>query len=543
MCKKFRTPAQRMADEVVGLMRSRATVILVKTPEELRAERSVIEAVMAAKCAVYCCDTATGITDAAGNEVPPGKKANVPEAWLATLRDCQEKSVWIFRDPPIFGQCDPRLIRMLRHLARWLPGQSPSRTIVILSPRGDLPPELSDSVVTVSLDLPDREEIGNIFDTVVRAQKPAEDNKDEKRQAVYDKAAASPRMENVEAAVGLTAAAVARCYTKSIVTHGGSIVPAAVSAMKREVVSREMGLEWYEKDSRGMKGVAGLLRLKTWLKKRRLAFSEAARKYGLPLPRGVIIVGVPGGGKSLTAKCVAAEWDKPLIRMDVAAMMGSLVGQSEERTRRALATVDAVGECILWIDELEKAFAGAASTTDSGVGSRQFGIFLTWMNERKGGSFIIATANNVRALPPEFLRKGRFDEIWAVDLPTMSERADILKVTLDKVGRSDAPVNAQEVANVCRDFTGSEIAALVDDAMFAAFADGARQITTEDLIVASREIIPLAKTAAEQITSLREWVKAGRARAASEPEETKPATLGGATVDLSGMVDAPTGEN
>ena len=518
---KVRTPAQVMAAKVVGLSRANAKVIHVCTGEEFRSIMAIAEEAAKSKAAVFCADSLLGITDAKGDEVPPGRKATSPESWLMAVRDCPVKSIWVMKDllQPGYMQ-DPRIVRTIRHLAQWLVQQEPSRTIVLLSPRNNAaPPELSDVIVPVDLDLPDRTELGQIFDTAVMGQRPADGETDVKKIEAYAKAKASPRAESVEAAVGLSSSGAILCYKQSIVTHKGTIDPVLIAKEKGRII-KGAGIELYPPDEGGLsESVAGLELMKEWLEGRRGAFSEEAKAYGLPKPKGIIIVGVPGGGKSLTAKCVSTTWQLPLIRLDIGRMMGGIVGDTEANTESAFKRIKAVGNCIVWLDEIEKSFAGLGGSHDGGVAMRQFGLFLTWMNEREGGSFVIATANNVQALPPEFLRKGRFDEIWAVDLPTTKEREAILRVALRKNKRDKVMIDAHAVAVATKNFVGSEIACLVVDAMYAAFADKAREITTEDLLRAAKRVIPLAITAAEKITALRDWVKSGKARPASLPEE------------------------
>jgi SpoVK/Ycf46/Vps4 family AAA+-type ATPase len=229
-------------------------------------------------------------------------------------------------------------------------------------------------------------------------------------------------------------------------------------------------------------------------------------------------VGVPGCGKSLTAKAIATAWGRPLLRLDLGALKSKYVGDSESNLRKALEVIKSVGPCVVWLDEVEKALAGATQGgADGGVSSDALGTILSWMQERTGEAFVIATANDVSALPPELLRKGRFDELWFVDLPTTKERAEVLKAALREYNRQGVKIDAMKVAEACVDFTGSEIAAIVPDALYAAFADKKRQINTNDLVSAASKVVPLAKTARDKITKLREWASAN-ARRATTPE-------------------------
>jgi SpoVK/Ycf46/Vps4 family AAA+-type ATPase len=248
---------------------------------------------------------------------------------------------------------------------------------------------------------------------------------------------------------------------------------------------------------------------------RRAAFTPAARAYGLPAPKGALLVGVPGCGKSLTAKAIATALSMPLLRLDFGALKGKFVGESEGNIRKALKVAESMAPCVVWIDEIEKALGGATGPQgDGGVSADALGNFLSWMQDRQGSVFVIATANDVSALPPELLRKGRFDDLFFVDLPTAVERKGVLSAALKAHGRDVSSIDLAAVSAVTADFTGAEIAALVPDSMFAAFADGARPITTADLVGAAKNTAPLARTAAEKITKLREWSK-GRARPAS----------------------------
>jgi SpoVK/Ycf46/Vps4 family AAA+-type ATPase len=232
----------------------------------------------------------------------------------------------------------------------------------------------------------------------------------------------------------------------------------------------------------------------------------------------------------LTAKAIAAAWAMPLLRLDMGALRSKYVGESEQNIRKALQVAETVSPCVLWLDEIEKSLAGASGPAgDGGVAADALGAVLSWMQERTGSVFVIATANDVRALPPELLRKGRFDELFFVDLPTTEERAAIVDATLRQFNRAGALVNEDTIARATAGFTGAELAALVPDALFTAFADGARDLTTADLLAAAANVVPLSKTAADKIDAVRAWAK-GRARPASAPEATTATT--GRALDL-----------
>jgi SpoVK/Ycf46/Vps4 family AAA+-type ATPase len=300
---------------------------------------------------------------------------------------------------------------------------------------------------------------------------------------------------------------------------------AVVQQEKGQIVRKSGVLEMVTSTVK-LDDVGGLGSLKNWLTKRSGSWLDEAALYGLPAPKGVLVTGVPGCGKSLTAKAMASAWSLPLIRMDVGRIFGGLVGESEQNMRNALRTAEAVAPCVLWIDEIEKGFAaGASGTGDSGTSARVFGTFLTWMQEKTSAVFVMATANNISLLPPEFLRKGRFDEIFFIDLPTSTERTAIFRLHIGarlKAGPAlgDLPVDdalLDPLTGLTEGFSGAEIEQAVIAACFDAF-DGRRALTADDLKRAITHTVPLSVTSAEQIAALRAWADI-RAVAASAPED------------------------
>lgn len=284
---------------------------------------------------------------------------------------------------------------------------------------------------------------------------------------------------------------------------------------KKQLIRRNGILEYMEVDET-IDSVGGLEELKVWLRQRANAFSEKAREYGLPQPKGMLILGVPGCGKSLIAKTTSRLWGLPLLRLDMGRVYdGSMVGRSEANLRNALKTAESISPAILFIDEMDKAFAGGAGSSDSdgGTSSRIFASFLTWMQEKKSPVFVLATANRVERLPGEFLRKGRFDEIFFVDLPNAEERKEIFRIHLTKRRREIDRFDLEQLANICDGFSGAEIEQAIIAAMYEAFAQG-REFTQLDIIAASRATQPLSKTMQEQVTALRDWARQ-RARPAA----------------------------
>ncbi len=510
----------KLVNDVIALVKARNPIILIQTVEEKRVERATVEPLMTLKNSkgesvgydIRFWDCDNGVTDGAGKEAEGGKGMTDIGAVLAAIRDSDKRAIWFLRDAinPWFQDVSVR--RRLRNLARALPSAkaAQARTIIILAPSADLPPDLVDHVNVIKWKLPAREEIARILDVAVAGLRPE----------IRDKAlAAEDRDAAIDAAIGLTAEAANATFSQSVVTQGGKIVPSFVADEKKRIVNTK-GIEVYDADPRGLEAVGGAELLKEWLSTRRLGFSKEARDWGVPTPKGILLVGVPGGGKSLTAKAVAAAFSCPLVRFDSGAAQSKWVGESQSNIRNVFNVVDAMGKCVLWVDEIEKMFAGATQgAADGGVSSDALGTFLTWMQERTGQAFVIATSNDVSKLPPELLRKGRWDDLFFVDLPTSKERASILGVVFKKYKRDIAVVNVPEIVAATKDFTGAEIEALMSDTLFKAFADGKRDLRTSDFTSAAAATVPLARTAPEKIKTLREWA-AGKARNASLPEET-----------------------
>jgi SpoVK/Ycf46/Vps4 family AAA+-type ATPase len=263
--------------------------------------------------------------------------------------------------------------------------------------------------------------------------------------------------------------------------------------------------------------------LKDWLQKRAVAFTDPAREFGLPAPKGVLMLGVQGCGKSLCAKAVATQWQLPLLRFDMGRMFSSLVGSSEENVRRAIAVAESIAPAVLWVDEIDKAFAGSqgSGATDGGTTARVFGTFLTWLSEKTAPVFVVTTANDISQLPPELLRKGRLDEIFFVDLPTGEERADIFAIHLRKHKRDPKNFELPALVDASQQFSGAEIEEAIISALFDAFYDE-HDLRTADILQALRQTVPLAQTMAEKIAALRTWAE-GRARHASAPRDVPDA--------------------
>lgn len=514
------TRSQAIAADVAALLRARNPLLWVVTREEARAERHLFEAAASAGYVARTWDVAQGTADISGKieqaafADPDAMLAEIGERARPTDGGKPERGVWLMRDlaPWLSGPAGARTLRLLRNLARSLPGAPLDRAqaIVVISPSGEVPPELAGHATVIDWPLPDRAEIASILDAAIEALP-----EDLRKSAAPN----GKRDEAIDAAVGLSGEEAQACYARSLVQLR-RIDPATVSKEKRRVIARERVLEWHDPLPGGLDWVGGLENLKGWLRARTIAYSPEARAYGLPAPKGALLVGVPGCGKTLMAKAISTAWTIPLLRLDINALKSKYVGESEGNLRKALGVIEAIGRSVVWIDEIEKAMQGATSgSADGGVAADALGTILSWMQERQGQAFVIATANDVSSLPPELLRKGRFDEVWWVDLPTLEERVAILSATLASFGRKREAIDSEEaflkVARATEGFTGSEIAALMPEAMFAAFADGGREITTKDLLEAAKGVVPLSVTADKKIADLRAWAKT-RARPASK---------------------------
>jgi len=521
MTTQTQTAGARCAADIAALLRARNPLIWLVTREEARAERLVIDAAASAGYAPIAWDCANGITQIVGGG-DIDSRATDPAQALAAVRDSRSRSVYVLRDLPAWLR-DPTVTRALRSLCRSLPlaARDSARAVVVVTPSAEVPPELQGHAIVIDVPLPDRDEVGQILDAAIAALP------DEMR------ATAAPdgtRDAAIDAAVGLSAEEAQSTFARSIIATR-RIDPATVAQEKRRVIARERVLEWFDPLASGLDGVGGLENLKSWLTQRRAAFTPAARAYGLSAPKGVLLVGVPGCGKSLSAKAIAAAWSMPLLRLDMGALRSKWVGESEGNIRKALKVAETVAPCVLWLDEIEKAMGGATQgAADGGVSADALGAVLQWMQDRAGSVFVVATANDVSKLPPELMRKGRFDEVFFVDVPTPTERAAIVQTALREHGRDADAIDAAAVAAATAEFTGAELAALVPDAMFTAFADGARPLQTADLLSAAGATVPIVRTAAERIAALRQWAN-GRARMASAPEVV-PGADGRRTLDL-----------
>ena len=432
-----------------------------------------------------------------------GNCTNVDQALRAVGDYKHANSVFIFRDFHLLTNRIERLpeyislIRRLKHLYKAL--KTTGNMVVFMASSPVIPSELKDCMTLVEASLPNADERFAIIRTWIEANcRDIPCDLDE--ETIHRLVAVTAGMTSRQIQSALAISAVKR---KGL----GSDSIDDMLTEKVTVVKTTEVLD-YIRVEETIDNVGGLAGIKDYMIKRAVAFGTAAVRYGLPTPKGVLFLGPPGVGKSLMAKVIANVLQIPLLRFDIGRVQGSLVGQSEERMRLALALAESQSPCVLWLDEIEKAFGGVSGLSgDSGVLQRQFGYMLNWMQEHDTPVFIVATANNIRRLPPEFLRKGRFDEIFFVDLPTPAERRAIMKVLLRKRGQNLKGLITQALINKLDRYTGAEMEYVITEAMYEAFYDNQRPISAKDLENATAKIVPIADQMRSEIEELRRWGK------------------------------------
>lgn len=466
-----------------------------------------------------------------GLTIPSGQgpaNSKAPADALAMAQATTEPTVFVFKDlHTSFGDngkpADHMVIRRLRDIAYSFKNGSSLLTLIIVAPVLKLPTDLDKEITILDFPLPTETEILKILENMM------ETNKADGR--IVFEVTETGKEKLSKAALGLTLNEAENAFARAMV-EDGKLSDSDVDTVldeKRQTIKKSGILEFINVDV-ALEDVGGLQNLKRWLLKRNESWLDEAKSYGLPAPKGILITGVPGCGKSLTAKAIGAAWQLPLLRLDIGKIFAGLVGSSEQNMRTAIKTAEAIAPCILWIDEIEKGFAGSSGSGDSGTSARVFGSFLTWMQEKKESVFVIATANNIDKLPPEFLRKGRFDEIFFVDLPTLSERKLIWDLHLNKRLKSEEVLGDTKLdeklyvllAEQTEGYSGAEIEQAVVAGLFDAFSEK-RSITADDLVRSVKNMVPLSITQAETIETIRDWanVRAVAATAAEDRTEIK----------------------
>lgn len=425
-------------------------------------------------------------------------------AYILNSKKSGEKNIFVLDD--INNHIDRDEVKlMFRKIAE---ATNNNTHAIILSSIYRLPAELEKYITVLQIPLPKRNELGEVLDIVAKQSK------------VELKTNLRNRL--IDAALGMTSMEADLAYRLASVKDGfDDKSPFTVSSEKEQIIRKSGILDYFPKNE-SLKDVGGMENLKEWLKKRQLAYDKEARDWGLKEPKGLLLLGVPGCGKSLIAKSIASSWNMPLLRLDVGKVFQGIVGSSEDNIRKAIATAEAVAPCVLWIDEIEKGLSGVQSSgaTDGGVTSRIFSTILTWMQEKTAPVFVVATANNINQLPPELLRKGRFDEIFFVDLPSQKEKENIFSIHLQKNRQNVSSFALDILAQKAEGFNGAEIEECVKEAMFTAYVESqesniAPKLQMIHILDAIKNTVPLSKTMEKQITDLRKFA-VSRAKNASK---------------------------
>jgi AAA+ superfamily predicted ATPase len=492
--------------ELDTLVRARYPLVYLVTSEEQRLEALLADLAERHGKALLGWTATQGYRRLGGAKtVPPPEGARQPVEALQAVERLAEPSLVVLKDfHPYLS--DPIVVRAVRDLAHAL--KSTYSTVLILSPTLLIPPELEKEISVLDVPLPTFTDLMALLREIVTVLRqtgraPVELTRDEAGQLIT-------------AALGLTLSEAENAFAKAV-AHDGKLGRDDIQLVleeKRQVIRKSGLLEYFAPDL-SLSQVGGLELLKGWLGRRGAAFSEAARTFGLPEPKGLLLLGVQGCGKSLTAKAIAATWRLPLLRLDMGRIFSGLVGSSEENLRKAIRTAESVAPVVLWVDEIEKGLSGLASSgsSDGGVTARVFGTFLTWLQEKTSPCFVVATANRIELLPPELLRKGRFDEIFFVDLPAAPEREEIFRIHLQRRRRDPAGYDAAALARAAAGFSGAEIEQAVVSGLHEAFAEGGA-LSQRHLEKAIAESLPLSVTMREEIDELRAWA-ASRTRPAS----------------------------
>ena len=490
-----------LVDQLDLLIRSRTPILWIRSLEEQRVETLLEQAARRLGGRLLLrWDFVAGLSGSANRQ---GEAARNPMAALEALAavPAEQGAILLLKDFHRYGE-DPGICRRLRNLAASLP--LVPHTLVISAPDWRLPRELEDCITMLELPLPEAAEIGALLGSIaVAGGRPLQ----------------AEVLEQLTAAChGLSEQRVRQLAARALARRGqlGAENLAEVLEEKRQAIARSELLEYCPSEATPA-DIGGLEALKHWLEQRHRAFSEEAQRYGLPVPRGVLLVGPQGTGKSLTAKAIAHSWGMPLLRLDVGRLFAGLVGASEARSREMIQRAEAMAPCVLWIDEIDKGFgfAGASGSGggDGGTSQRVLGTVLTWMAEKTSAVFVVATANAVERLPAELLRKGRFDEIFLLELPDGGERRAILDLQLRR-RRPAHTLPLEVLVDRTEGFSGAELEQTVIEAMHLAFGEG-RELGEADLITAASQVVPLSRTAREQLDALHLWASSGRARLAS----------------------------
>ena len=489
----------KFTDELTLLLKARYPIIYINTIEEDRVEYIIRKYIKTSlNRSIYSWDFIDGYTNNPNNE-GFAKRNPVQALELVERLTAQTPAIFLLKDFNRF-LTDVSISRKLKNISRILKLQP--KTIIIIGSELNIPKELSDLITILQFHLPVESEI----------------NYELKRLIESLNIQIDPQiLESLtRACQGLSLERIRRVLSKIIATYK-TIDENSIKLLlneKKQIISQTEILEYWSVDET-ISQIGGVDNLKNWLKKRKTAFGIQASNYGLPTPRGLLLVGIQGTGKSLTAKAIANEWQLPLLKLDVGKLFGGIVGESESRLRQMIQVAETISPCILWIDEIDKAFSNSNNTGDSGTSNRVLATFISWLSEKTKPVFVVATANNVDLLPLEIIRKGRFDEIFFLDLPQKQEREQIFKIHIQEFRPNRWELfDYSKLAQLSEAFSGAEIRQSIIEAMYHAFYEK-REFTTEDICLSLTQLIPLSKLENNQTLKLKNWAVSGRIRLAS----------------------------
>lgn len=486
-------------NELALFLKARYPIIYINTIEEDRVEYVIRKNVKTnLNRSIYSWDFVDGYTNNPNNE-GFAKRNPLQALELVERLNAETPALFLLKDFNRF-LTDLSISRKLRNISRILKLQP--KTIIIIGSDLTIPKELQDLITVVEFQLPLEDEINQELSRLINSLNIKVD---------------SQLFENLtRACQGLSLERIRRVLSKIIATYktidDNSI--AVLLTEKKQIISQTEILEYYSVSEK-ITSLGGLDTLKDWLKKRKTAFGIQAYNYGLPTPRGLLLIGIQGTGKSLTAKAIANDWQLPLLKLDVGKLFGGIVGESESRLRQMIHVAETISPCILWIDEIDKAFTNTESRGDSGTSNRVLATFISWLSEKTRPVFVIATANNIDLLPLEIIRKGRFDEIFFLDLPKQEEREEIFKIHVQEFRpKTWESFDYVKLAQSSDSFSGAEIRQSIIEGMYHAFYEK-REFTTDDICLALKELIPLAHLESDQMIRLKNWASSGRIRLAS----------------------------
>ena len=489
----------KFTSELALFLKARYPIIYINTIEEDRVEYIIRKNIKTSlNRSIYSWDFVDGYTNNPNNQ-GFAKRNPLQALELIERLNAETPALFLLKDFNRFLN-DLSISRKLRNVSRILKLQP--KTIIIIGSELNIPKELQELITILEFQLPLEDEINQELNRLINS---------------LNLQITPELFKNLtQACQGLSLERIRRVLSKIIATYK-TIDENSITVLlseKKQIISQTAILEYCSVKEQ-ISNLGGLNNLKDWLKKRKTAFSLQASNYGLPTPRGLLLIGIQGTGKSLTAKAIANDWQLPLLKLDVGKLFGGIVGESESRLRQMINVAETISPCILWIDEIDKAFTNTESKGDSGTSNRVLATFISWLSEKTKPVFVISTANNIDLLPLEILRKGRFDEIFFLDLPRKKDREEIFKIHLQEFRpNSWTSFDYSKLAQLSESFSGAEIRQSIIEGMYLAFYEK-REFTTDDICLALKELIPLANLESNQMVKLQNWASSGQIRLAS----------------------------